>query len=138
MSFKHITPDNVETKIKLTGTITTINQPEPLIETAVFKCKSCMRTYEVQQKTTIVYEPEICKECGANNFKLIPLESIYTEKQELTITSRDGRNEEIKIILYGNNCSKTYNLYDTVIITGILHVKLDTPNYYYIQVMEIQ
>lgn len=134
MTLKQVKPENVNTEIKITGTILTAKKPEPIIKTAVFECKSCMKIHEVKQKLGSINEPIVCSECGSKTFKLIPEECTYSEIQEITVTSN---KQNLKLYLQGSLCNYNYNFMDKIISYGILRVKLSNnePNYYYLEVI---
>lgn len=137
MNNMKVSPEDVGTKVKVIGTLSEIGVIEPIIKKGVFECKSCMRVHEVEQKSKVLHEPLVCSECGGKTFKLMQDECTYTEQQILQLTSMDGRGKTIQLRAYGHNCSEYYNIKESMIVEGILHVELDSPNYYYIHVTEI-
>ena len=131
-----ITPQNVGKTITITGTIFKATVPEPIIETAVLECRSCMRLHEVTQKTKEIREPTTCAECGGKSFKLLPHYSKYTQKQEVQV-SNPHFNAPITVLLKGNRCS--YDKYcgrekeSIVAFRGVLLVDLNKKcNTYYV------
>lgn len=129
-----ITPQNVGKIITITGTIFDATVPEPVIETAVLECNSCLRLHEVAQESKKLTQLKACTECGGKSFKLLPHESEYTQKQEVQVISSNIHGA-IRVILKGDRCS--YDKYlnrknSPVVFRGVLLVDLtgDKNTYY--------
>lgn len=131
-----IQPQDVGRRIRLEGIILSKGNIEPILQKGTFKCQSCLRVSEVEEKTSTPYQPEVCIECGGKTFELLPNESKFTEKQilQLQIISRE---EPLQVILYDSLCSESYTIGTPLLLEGTLCVAFDTQNYYYVNVEEI-
>ena len=105
-------------------TIVDVEKPAPVIDTAVFECKGCMRLYEVEQwSDTNILEPSICTECGGRSFRFLQDESKFNEKQILTVGA-EGTSKLLTLVLYGDDCSHdNYCVGKHLSITGVLKIK---------------
>ena len=135
-----IKPENVGKIITVTGTLANTTIPEPIIDTAIYECRSCMRLHEVAQKTKKLIQPAVCTECGGRKFKLLPTESKYTEIQDIEIMN-SYIPDRIKVFLKGSRCS--YDKYcaskpnRSVAFRGVLMVDLNEYyNQYYVDYAE--
>lgn len=50
--------------------IKNITEPYPSLKTAVYECRSCMRTIRMDIHDNILTEPTLCPDCGGRSFRL--------------------------------------------------------------------
>ena len=64
------------------GIVRKTDEIRPRIETGVFECRGCMRTYEVEQTSSNhITDPSLCPECGGRSFRLLQEASKYIDTQ---------------------------------------------------------
>jgi len=136
-SINDITPEHVGDIVTIEGSVDVARLPEPVIDTGLFECKSCMRLHEVKQNSEDIRQPAVCTECGGRTFKLLTNESKFTESQRITVRI-DTIPYPIAVMLTGSRCD--YNRYDTgdkVIFRGVLMVDFKGKlNEYYLKYAE--
>ena len=78
-------------------------KPRPVLDVAVFECKSCMRLHTVPQKGDEMKTPFKCDECGAQGFNFLKADSKYIDIQEVVIQDSfektHGRNQPMDRLL---------------------------------------
>jgi len=117
---EEIGSQHVGKTIETTATITHVEKPKTIVKTAIFECRGCMRIYEVEQKTEIIHEPNVCIECGSRTYKFLTDESEYGDIQYLTI-STEKTSKSLKVILKDKETSyDKYHVGQTVQIKGVL------------------
>lgn len=118
--FNELTSDYVGHFVVIEGYISNFQDPSPVLKTGVFECRGCMRLHEVEQFGTHIGEPTLCSECGGRSFRLMPDESTYMDTQVIQITDKNT-SRNLNVILKDTNCSyDSYNMYDSLKITGFL------------------
>ena len=132
-----ITPENVGNIVTIEGRVDVACLPEPVIDTGVFECKSCMRLHDVKQTSEEIRQPAVCTECGGRIFKLLANDSKFTESQQITVRV-DTIPYPIAVILTGSRCDyNRYNVDDKVTFRGVLMVDFKGKlNAYYLKYAE--
>ena len=116
--------------IAVDGIVRKTDEIHPRIMSAVFKCRSCMRMHEVEQKSNIIHEPAVCQECGGRSFRLVQDESRYMDTQTVKLQeplenlSGGDQPRQINIILE-DDLVDTLAPGDKVRITGTLKTQRD-------------
>jgi len=123
LKLDEITSDYVGELIRIKGIIRKSSEVYPVLDKAIFECRSCMSWQEVEQTSVNnITEPTICGECGGRSFRLLRDISSYVDQQVLTIGSPDT-SFEIDCILRDSWCSHDdYSINKTVSIVGVVDV----------------
>ena len=124
-----VTAENIGKPITITAYINEANKPHPIITRAAFECRACMRIYEAKQTTDTLRQPNVCTECGGETFKLLPMESDWTDRQELQALLPDVGYMEVR--LRGCQCDYRKYMKGIYSITGTLKVDMTTDPYRY-------
>ena len=125
------TAENIGEKIQVTAYLNKEKITHPKYATAVFECRTCLKKYEIiQGRQGEVYEPIVCRECGATKFKILPQECRYVDTQELHFTLEQTKEEAaraFKVMLRGPQCGhRKYKERGVYTITGVLTVDNNT------------
>lgn len=121
--------------ISTTAMVKRVSQIMPRISIAKFECKSCMKIHLVEQDSSTISGPALCKECGGKSFELLKEESKYINTQLLLLEEplelrTDGSTREFKATLEGGIITpgNSINPGDVVDITGLFDVDNDNKN----------
>lgn len=120
--------DKIGTLIKSTGVVKGLYKITPVIKTAVFECRGCMRIHEVKQvSSTNITEPTTCSECNGRSFKLLQDESSYFNSRKILLEepvedmgNKTNPRNIIAVLTGDGDFINKVNVGDRVNVTGIL------------------
>lgn len=116
--------------VAVDGIIRKTNEIRPRIVNAMFECRSCMRLYEVPQKSNLVSEPALCNDCGGRSFRLLQEESEFLDTQTTRLQeplenlSGGEQPRQINVVLE-DDLVDTITPGDIIRITGTLKTVRD-------------
>jgi DNA replicative helicase MCM subunit Mcm2 (Cdc46/Mcm family) len=80
-----------------------VDKIEPILNNAVFECRSCMRLHEIPQLSDKLSEPSMCIECGGRSFRLLQEESTFIDTQQFILEGiKPVETRQFKAILKGS------------------------------------
>lgn len=126
-SLKRLRSDVIGKFISFDGLVKRKSDIIPRIKMAMFECNSCMRLHEIKQKTDVIVEPSLCKDCGGRNFRLLAEECEYVDMQVLSIQepleNLAGRETpRVMTVLIEDDLVETVTPGELLRLTGILKV----------------
>lgn len=127
ISLRELSSEHVGSLISTDALIQKISDIKPQIKNAHFECRSCFKSYNIEQKSNLITEPPIC-DCSGRSYELFPEESTYVNVQwfklEEPMESRtSGSTRQLKAIIRGELANPLNNLNagDVVNIVGVLN-----------------
>ncbi|KZX14301.1 minichromosome maintenance protein MCM [Methanobrevibacter curvatus] len=133
--------------VSVDGIVRKTDEIRPRIETGVYECRSCMRTFPTSASSgNNVNPPAICPECGGRSFKLLENESTYIDTQTARIQepleNLSGGTEPKQILItLEDDLVDTVNPGDSIRVTGTLKTFKDEKsqkykNYIYVNYIQ--
>lgn len=101
--------------------IVDVEKPKPILGTAAFECRGCMRLHYVEQTSVNhIVEPSLCGECGGRSFRFLQDESEFKERQILSV-GVEGTSKKLTLCLYKDDCSHDkYYVGNHLSVLGVL------------------
>lgn len=135
--------DKIGQLIETEARVINLTDIRPIIKTAVFECKGCMKSHYIEQDLTnknIIF-PSLCNECGGKSFRLLEADSIYEDTRILIVAGLNltkSNNRRLNILLKDDLIYKAKGG-EHIKITGILKVSQnEKKSEYYIDANNIE
>jgi replicative DNA helicase Mcm len=132
---KNIDTKNIGERISTVAMLKNITPIKARMNRAKFECRSCMRLYDLPQRSETITEPAMCQECGGRSFRLLPAQSEFINYRILKLEEplelrQYGTTREFRAFIEGDIAGPNQNFKpgDVVDIVGNFDVVYEDKN----------